>query len=82
MQTILTGFAARALAQDLADHDAHQLRDIGLTRAADGSLRLLDDPSVHAVPPARSVKSRRSWGRSLLALLHPSAGLKTARRRA
>ena len=78
MQTILTGFAARALIRDLPDLDAHQLRDMGVTRAADGSLRLLDDPTVLAVRPARRVKRGISWVKSLVALLRPSRVLKTA----
>ena len=53
MQTILTGFAARALIRDLPDLDARQLRDMGVTRAADGSLRLLDDPTVLVAQPER-----------------------------
>jgi len=41
-------FSTRALVRDLRDHDTRQLLDIGLIRAADGSLRLADDPSVDA----------------------------------
>jgi len=78
MQTILTGFATHSLTRDLAEHDAHQLRDIGLCRAADGSLRLLDDPTVYAAPPARRVKQARSWLRSWLGFAPPSRRLKTA----
>ena len=78
MQTILTTFAARPLTRELADHDAHQLRDIGVSRAADGTLRLLDDPNTLAVPPARSIKQGASWARFLLGFLRPSRGLKTA----
>jgi hypothetical protein len=73
MQTILTGFAARSLTRDLPDVDAHQLRDMGLFRAADGSLRLLDDPTVEAVPPARRLKSGVSWGAWLAGFLVPYA---------
>ena len=43
-------FAQTALARELQDHDARQLRDIGLTRGLDGSLRLAEDPSQLAVP--------------------------------
>jgi hypothetical protein len=79
MQTILTGFAASALIRDLPDLDAHQLRDLGVTRAADGSLRLLDDPTVLAVRPARQVTRRGvSWVKSLVGFLRSSRGLKTA----
>jgi hypothetical protein len=73
MQTILIGFAARHLNQELADLDARQLRDIGVIRAADGTLRLLDDPSVEAVPTARGVKSRGSWSTWLASFLVPYA---------
>lgn len=78
MQAILTYIVSRSLNADLADHDAHRLRDIGLVRAEDGTLRLLEDPSVEAVPSPRSVKSGRSWGRILLGFLRPSRRLKTA----
>jgi hypothetical protein len=77
MRTILTDFAARSLTRELADRDAHQLRDMGLLRAADGTLRLLDDPSVPAVPPDRRVKQGLSWRRFWAGLRHPSRGLKT-----
>jgi hypothetical protein len=78
MQTILTGFAARALTRDLPDLDAHQLRDMGVTRAADGSLRLLDDPTISAVQPARRAKLGTSWVKSLADFLRHSRRLKTA----
>jgi hypothetical protein len=39
----------RALVRELADHDDHQLLDMGLIRAADGSLRLADDPARDAL---------------------------------
>ena len=78
MQTILIGFAARSLIRDLPDLDAHQLRDMGVTRAADGSLRLLDDPTLPAAKPARRVKSGGSWVKSLFGFLRPSHGLKSA----
>jgi hypothetical protein len=71
MQTILIGFAARHLTEDLPELDARQLRDIGVTRALDGSLRLLDDPSVEAAPHARPVKSGGSWGAWLAGFLVP-----------
>lgn len=40
---------ARALVRELADHDDHQLMDIGLIRAGDGSLRLAADPATDAL---------------------------------
>ena len=78
MQTILTSFAAHSLNRELADRDAHQLRDIGLTRAADGSLRLLNDPSVEAVPALREVRRSSSWRRWLAGLVRFPERLKTA----
>jgi hypothetical protein len=81
MQTILIGFAARSLTRDLADHDAHLLRDIGVTRATDGTLRLLDDPAVPVTTPAKRLKPAFApavWARSLRCFLRPSRGLKTA----
>jgi hypothetical protein len=77
MRTILTDFAARSLTRELADRDAHQLRDIGLVRAADGTVRLLDDPSVLAVPPDRRVKQGLSWRRFWAGMRRSSGGLKT-----
>jgi hypothetical protein len=81
MQTILIGFATRTIAPELPDLDTHRLRDLGVTRAADGTLRLLDDPTIRVAPPrrpmVRGVVRSLSWGRSLLAFLRPSRGLKT-----
>ncbi len=79
MQTILIGYAARSLGRELADHDAHQLRDIGLTRAADGTLRLQEDPSVEVAPPAHRVESGVTWIHALLGFWRPSRALKTSR---
>ena len=49
MQTILSSFTVnspdRTLVRELSHADARQLLDIGLVRAADGSLRLAEDPS-------------------------------------
>jgi hypothetical protein len=73
MQTILIGFAARHLTEDLPELDAHQLRDIGVTRGSDGSLRLLDDPTIEVAPPTRPVKSGGSWGAWLASFLVPYA---------
>jgi hypothetical protein len=78
MHPILIGFAARSLTRDLPDIDAHQLRDLGLTRAADGSLRLLDDPSVHAGELTRGARRGLSWRRLWVAFRRPAALLKTA----
>jgi hypothetical protein len=79
MQTILISFAARSLTRDLADFDARLLRDIGVTRGTDGSLRQLDDPAVPLAPPAlkRALRSG-SWIRSLFSFRRPSRRLKTA----
>jgi Domain of unknown function (DUF1127) len=49
-------FQPVSLVRELADHDDHQLLDIGLVRAADGSLRLAADP---AQPAAPAVEERR-----------------------
>jgi hypothetical protein len=81
MQTILTGWTTRSLERELADVDARQLLDMGLVRAADGTLRLADDPAVLAVPPFRRLKRAfrgLSRAKSLLGFLRPSRGLKTA----
>ena len=82
MQMILTGLVARSLERELVGVDARQLLDIGLVRAEDGSLRVADDPSVLAVPPARRLEVALglvSWVKSLAAVRRPSRGLKTAR---
>jgi hypothetical protein len=54
MQTILSGFTVnspdRTLVRELGHADARQLLDIGLVRAADGSLRLAEDPSQPVGP--------------------------------
>jgi hypothetical protein len=61
MQTILTSLDLdinrRSLSLELAHADARQLLDIGLVRAADGSLRLAEDPSQSVGPGLK----RRSW---------------------
>jgi hypothetical protein len=38
----------RTLVRELADHDNHQLMDIGLVRGEDGTLRLATDPTLPA----------------------------------
>ena len=54
MQTIFTSFdhdaSRRTLVLELAHCDDRQLLDIGLVRAADGSLRLAEDPSQPVGP--------------------------------
>jgi hypothetical protein len=61
MQTILSSYELnshrRGLALELAHADDRQLLDIGLVRAADGSLRLAEDPSQPAGPDL----PQRSW---------------------
>ena len=61
MQTILTQFHLdahnRSLSLELAQVDDRQLLDIGLVRAADGSLRLAEDPSQPVGPDL----PQRSW---------------------
>jgi len=61
MQTILTQFHLDAyncsLSRELGHADNRQLLDIGLVRAADGSLRLAEDPSQRVGPDL----PRRSW---------------------
>ena len=63
MQTILSSFELdsqrRSLVQELAGVDDRQLLDIGLVRAADGSLRLAEDPSQRVGPdqPRRRFKA-------------------------
>ena len=52
-------FQPTSLARDLADQDARQLLDIGLVRAADGSLRLASDPSQPVGPERPSARWRR-----------------------
>jgi hypothetical protein len=69
MQTILTSLDLdinrRSLSLELAHADARQLLDIGLVRAADGSLRLAEDPSQPVGPGL----PRRSWD-ALTGLFH------------
>lgn len=71
MQAILNSFeldsARRSLVGELADVDDRQLLDIGLVRAADGSLWLAEDPSR----PLGPVRPRQS----LTAVLDTLAGL-------
>ena len=54
MQTILSSYdlnvRRRGLALELSHADDRQLLDIGLVRAADGSLRLAEDPSQSVGP--------------------------------
>ncbi len=54
MRAILSSFeldaTRRALVRELGDVDERQLLDMGLVRAADGSLRLAEDPSVQVAP--------------------------------
>jgi len=63
MQTILTSLDVQAhrgtLVRELSHADARQLLDIGLVRAADGSLRLAEDPAQPIGPdlPQRSWKA-------------------------
>ena len=61
MRTILTSFELdaqrRTLVRELADVDDRLLLDIGLIRAADGSLRVAEDPS-------RPVGPNLPWRRS------------------
>jgi hypothetical protein len=42
----------QSLTRELADRDDRQLLDMGVVRAADGSLRLAADPSLPATPAA------------------------------
>ena len=62
MQTILNSFdldpGGRNLALELAGVDDRQLLDIGLVRAADGSLRLAEDPS-QPIGPDRQLSRLR-----------------------
>jgi uncharacterized protein YjiS (DUF1127 family) len=48
---------ARALLRELADRDDHLLLDIGLVRAADGSLCRSDAPSELATPTAAAPRA-------------------------
>jgi hypothetical protein len=83
MPTLLTYFAfdlaGRGLVRELADRDDRLLLDIGLVRAADGSLRLAEDPSRPAVPKVdREVNrevDRESLRRRATAVLGGLAGL-------
>jgi hypothetical protein len=49
MQTILSSFD-HGLLRELSDVDDRQLLDMGLVRAADGSLWLAEDPSRQVAP--------------------------------
>jgi ABC-type uncharacterized transport system ATPase subunit len=64
MQTILSSFDLnahrRSLSAELAGVDERQLLDIGLVRAADGSLRLADDPS-QPIGPERERRRLRAF---------------------
>jgi hypothetical protein len=61
LQTFLSSYELNShrsgLAPELAHADDRQLLDIGLVRAADGSLRRAEDPSQPAGPGL----PRRSW---------------------
>jgi hypothetical protein len=78
MQTILTQFHLeaynRSLSAELAHADAHQLRDIGLVRSADGSLRQAEDPS-RPVGPALPARSWRAVSEALGGLYRWLRGL-------
>jgi hypothetical protein len=54
MQAILSSFeldaTRRSLVRELSDVDDRQLLDIGLVRAADGSLWLAEDPTRQVAP--------------------------------
>jgi hypothetical protein len=54
MQTIISSFeldaTRRSLVRELSGVDDRQLLDMGLVRAADGSLWLAEDPSVQVAP--------------------------------
>jgi hypothetical protein len=79
MPTLLTYFAfdlaGRGLVRELADRDDRLLLDIGLVRAADGSLRLAEDPSRPAVPKVDREVNRESLRRRATAVLGGLAGL-------
>ncbi|MDQ7248148.1 hypothetical protein [Dongia sedimenti] len=64
----------RALTLELAEVDARQLLDMGLVRAADGSLRLAEDPSRQVAPEPLQ---RRLWAlwRSLVGFVRWVRGL-------
>jgi hypothetical protein len=65
MQTILSSFeldaTRRTLVGELAGVDDRQLLDIGLVRAADGSLRLAEDPAVQVAPEPVERRLRGGW---------------------
>jgi hypothetical protein len=71
MQSILSSFTInspdRTLVQELRHADARQLLDIGLVRAADGSLRLAEDPS-QPVGPALPEQAWRAVSAPLMGL--------------
>jgi hypothetical protein len=66
MKTILNSFdlnaGGRTLARELARVDERQLLDIGLVRAADGSLRLAEDPSQPIGPDRQLSRLRGLFG--------------------
>ena len=66
MQTILNSFdlnaGGRTLRRELARVDDRQLLDIGLVRAADGSLRLAEDPSQPIGPDRQQSRLRAFLG--------------------
>jgi len=74
MHAILGSFdldsTRRTLVQELAGVDDRQLLDIGLVRAADGSLRLAEDPAQ----PVGADRPRRHPRAVLVAFLRALAG--------
>ncbi len=72
MQAILRSFeldaTRRSLVRELSGVDERQLRDIGLIRAADGSLWLAEDPSVQVAPEPAAAASQGVSGRRCGAL--------------
>jgi len=78
MQTILTSsdleLHGRSLALELAHADTRQLLDIGLVRAADGSLRLAEDPA-QPIGPDQSQRLLQTVFAPVLALFRWVRGL-------
>jgi hypothetical protein len=66
MRTILSNFyrdaGRRALARALADCDDRQLLDLGLVRAADGTLWLASDPTQPAGPEPAEARRTGLFG--------------------